>query len=283
MILPYGLYTLVFDSTIIDTEFSAAISNSKIEDDYSLPLQLGYKQNSHFTGREKILETLSETLTASNIGSHCESPSAIILLGIGGVGKTQLARQYAYKYCSQHTSISWINSMSVETIYASFLEIARRIVLHYASRNGAAIPPYTNLAQHLSMPGLIDGDGQIVFSHITRGPVVEAVKSWFSLPDNKGWLLIFDNADDLDSFNIGEFFPTVAANGKILITTRRRECTRFGDEFELDVLEERESIKLFQRSCQNKQTFTVQGKYTVEFHINSPMVEMKLIRLFYRI
>jgi len=270
MILPRKPYTSAVEITIVDTEFSIAISHSKIEDDYRLSLQLGYKQNAHFTGREEILKTLCERLTTTNIGSDGESPSAIIVLGIGGVGKTQLARQYAYKYCSRHTSISWINSMGLETTYASFLELARRIVQHYATRNRAAIPPYANLAQHLGMPGLIDSDGQIVFNHSTRSPVVEAVKGWFSMPGNTGWLLIFDNVDDLDSFNIGEFFPTAAENGKILITTRRRECTRFGEELELDVLQERESIKLFQRSCQHKQPYTGQGKCIVESCIYSP-------------
>jgi hypothetical protein len=179
MLLSYRLLCLIVDSILVDTELSTTMSNLRLEDDYHLPLHLGYKPNPHFTGREEILRMLNEVLTKSADGADAEPCAAVVLLGIGGVGKTQLARQYAYKYFSNHTSISWINSMSVETVYASFLELARRIVPHYAARNQSSIPPYTNLAQHLSMPGLIDGDGQILFNHNTRGPVVEAVKGWF--------------------------------------------------------------------------------------------------------
>lgn len=248
---------------------------STIKDDYRLPLQLGYKQNSHFTGRERILTSLHEALTSSRMESEDESPAAVVLLGTGGVGKTQLARQYAYKHSSDHTSIAWINSMSVGTIYASFLELARRIIPHYASRNRALVPPYNNLAQHLGMPNLINADGQVNFTHETRHIVVEAVKGWFSLPGNTGWLIIFDNVDDLDSVSIGDFFPTAAENGRILITTRRRECTRFGNELELDVLEECESIKLLQRSCQHKQCFQEEGKFSGHFTLVDATLDAK--------
>ncbi|CZT01127.1 uncharacterized protein RCO7_02774 [Rhynchosporium graminicola] len=117
-----------------------------IEDGFVLPLQLGYKQNSHFTARERNLRELHELLTASGDGSEEESPTAVVLLGIGGV-------------------------------------------------------------------------------------------------------------DDLESVNVGDFFPTVAKTGRILITTRRRECTRFDVELELDMRDEDESIRLLQHSCQHKQLF----------------------------
>ncbi|XMA16751.1 hypothetical protein WAI453_009542 [Rhynchosporium graminicola] len=151
-----------------------------IEDGFVLPLQLGYKQNSHFTARERNLRELHELLTASGDGSEEESPTAVVLLGIGGV---------------------------------------------------------------------------VTFDHHTRHSVVEALMGWFSLPRNTGWLMIFDNVDDLESVNVGDFFPTVAKTGRILITTRRRECTRFDVELELDMRDEDESIRLLQHSCQHKQLF----------------------------
>ncbi|CZT09975.1 uncharacterized protein RAG0_14579 [Rhynchosporium agropyri] len=138
------------------------------------------------------LRELYELLTASGDGSEEESPTAVVLLGIGG---------------------------------------------------------------HLGLGYLINADGQVTFDHHTRHSVVKALMGWFSLPRNPGWLLIFDNVDDLESVNVGDFFPTVAKNRMILITTRRRECTRFGVELELDILDEDESIRLLQRSCQHKQPF----------------------------
>ena len=64
-------------------------------------------------------------------------------------------------------------------------------------------------------------------------------------------------ADDLDSFSIGSFFPTAAANSKMLVNTRRHECTRFGEELELDVMQKHEGIGLLSaaaRVSKHKQT-----------------------------
>lgn len=233
---------------------------SLIKDNYHLGLHLKYKPNSFFTGREEMLKSLYEQMKNSNVEGDTSPTSIVVLIGTGGVGKTQLARQYAYQYSSLYTSVSWISGMSLETAYEGFREIAQRVVRHYAAENKGTTPPYTNLAQHLGMPGLIDGEGHISPDHVHRSLVVEAVKSWLAAPQNVDWLLIFDNVDDLDSFDIGEFLPTTVANGNILITTRRRECTRFGMELELKVMVEAESIELLRRSYQRKQAFISQGK-----------------------
>ena len=262
-------------STNSDHESAHTIARSVIEDNYCLALQLKYKPNSLFIGREEMLDSLHRLLKDTSPETSTVPAAIVVLLGIGGVGKTHFARQYSYKFCSGYTSISWINGTSLETTYAGFHDLARRLVRHYGASNKALIPPYTNLAQHLGMPGLIDGDGQIAFNPKTRSLVVEAVKDWFSSPKNMGWLLIFDNVDDLDSFNIGDFFPTAAANGKMLITTRRRECTRFGEELELDVMQKHEGIELLQRSCKRKQAFTGQGKINTPFcsvHVGTELI-----------
>lgn len=249
--------TLPLIIMLLDRELPRISGRPVIENDYNLTLQLGYKPNSQFTGRAKALESLHRLLTNSNVEKRLQA-TTVVVLGIGGVGKTQCVRQYAYRYCSQYTSISWINGTSLETTYAGFHELARRLIRHYSTVNKASIPPYTNLAQHLGIPGLIDGDGEVSFNHKTRSSVVEAVKNWFSAANNNRWLVIFDNVDDLESFDIGDFLPTAAENGKILMTSRRRECSRFGEELELDVMEKLESIELLQCSC--KRTFTAQGK-----------------------
>ena len=48
---------------------------------------------------------------------------------------------------------------------------------------------------------------------------VDAVKRWLSRPENSGWLLIFDNADDLKSVGISRYYPS-SSGGHILITSR---------------------------------------------------------------
>ena len=259
-IMMYIHPAVMLTSTPLDRDPACAAAHPLIKDDYCLTLELGCKRNLHFTGRKDVLHTLHKMFINPSIGTNRPQATTVVLLGIGGVGKTQCARQYAYTHGSQYTSINWINATNLETTYASFHELARRLVRHYATRNKASIPPFIKLAQHLGIPGLIDGNGQISFIHETRKAVVEAVKEWYSSENNQGWLLIFDNVDDLESFDIGEFFPTAAANSSILITTRRRECTRFGEELELDVMQKLESIELLQRSCKRKHPFTGQGE-----------------------
>ncbi|KAK4895529.1 hypothetical protein LTR27_006311 [Elasticomyces elasticus] len=248
----------------VNTQKVLNAGQHSITDNYTLELRLGYKQNSIFTGREQALNDLHDLLTSPGRLPDEARGSPIVVHGTGGVGKTQLARQYAYLRHKSFTSVSWINCTSIDTTYASFHTLARRLVEHYATKNKASIPPFSNLAQHLGLHGLIDQDGVITWSHTSRDSVVEAVKKWLSRPDNIGWLVIFDNFDDLDSYDIASFFPDQTGNGRILITTRRRECARLGIPMELDVLDHSESTDLLKRSCQRRGSFSEQERYHAE-------------------
>ena len=136
-------------STPLDRDPSCATARSLIQDDYCLAIQLGCRQNMHFTGREDVLQSLHERFINPSIGTNRPQATTVVLLGIGGVGKTQCARHYAYTYGSQYTSISWINATSLETTYASFHELARRLVRHYATKNKASNPPIRTLLNTL--------------------------------------------------------------------------------------------------------------------------------------
>jgi len=59
--------------------------------------------------------------------------------------------------------------------------------------------------------------------------VVEAVKRWLSRSQNRHWLLILDNADDLENINCRHFIPS-ANHGHVLITSRRSEVSHFWPE-----------------------------------------------------
>jgi hypothetical protein len=232
-----------------------------VEDDYSLGLDLRHPQNPQFTGREDKLESLHKLLMVSGDKTCCLEATPVVLLGAGGVGKTQLSRQYAYTYSSSYTSITWIHGQSLGTIYTGFHTFACRLVRHYAARNQSITSRYAALARHLNLSGLINSNGDVSFNHNVRDQVVEAVKNWLSFSRNTGWLLIFDEVDDLEGFDLTKFFPMTTTNGKILITTRRREGARFGRELELGVLGEAESIELLRRSSRRKQKFTGQGMH----------------------
>src|SRR6266566_3877940 len=99
-------------------------------------------------------------------------------------GKTQTAVEYAFRYRDDYNTILWVKAESIESINSDFVTIAHLLNL----------PEKQEQEQHL---------------------IVEAVKRWFK--NHAGWLLIFDNADDLEM--VRSFLPT-DGKGYILLTTR---------------------------------------------------------------
>jgi transcriptional regulator with XRE-family HTH domain/tetratricopeptide (TPR) repeat protein len=162
--------------------------------DPSLSLwNIPHRRNLHFTGRVELLNQLSQHL-APLVQDHptttrraaLTQPQAI--KGLGGIGKTQIAVEYAYRSREQgnYTHILWINSANEETLLTSFVELAELL---------PAFPAKSETDQH---------------------KLVAAVKRW--LEDCKQrWLLIFDNADEVSLVN--EYLPQ-RGNGSILLTTR---------------------------------------------------------------
>ncbi|KAI5194016.1 hypothetical protein E4T38_09763 [Aureobasidium subglaciale] len=218
---------------------------SIIQDDFHLSLSLGYRRNQMFTGRDDHLRTLHELLSGH------QTNSTVVVVGIGGLGKTQVVREYAYRFSHEYTSIVWFDCHSLETVQTSFLQLAQRLVRHYANHNSSVVPPYSQLAQHLSMAGAIDTNGHVKHPVDNKSLVVDAVHKWFGQKGNAGWLVVFDNYDDVNSeqFSDGRLFPETSENGKILVTTRRRECARFGRLLEMDTMSEEESLELLEKSC----------------------------------
>src|ERR1700680_1968756 len=62
-----------------------------------------YGRNSFFTGREEVLERLRVALTAHAHPVAIPQPQAIS--GLGGIGKTQLAIEYAYRYRTDYAAV----------------------------------------------------------------------------------------------------------------------------------------------------------------------------------
>jgi hypothetical protein len=159
----------------IEAALGTSFSSTKIctlsEKIRNLPLE----RNCYFTGRKEILLHMYDILTAER---------KVALSGIGGVGKTHIALEYAYRYEGEYEAIFWIRSDSREAIVASYFDIASMLKL----------PEKDSHDQDLT---------------------IRAVKLW--LQKNVPWLLIFDNADEVKL--VYDFFP-VGTAGHLLITTR---------------------------------------------------------------
>jgi tetratricopeptide (TPR) repeat protein len=156
-----------------------------------------YPQNPLFTGREELLTQLATTLHTGQPTAFCQ-PQAIT--GLGGIGKTQLALEYAYRYRGDYQAVLWAQAEIRETLTSSYLTIAALLNVPEKSEQESA-------------------------------RVIAAVKNW--LQRSTGWLLILDNADDLALAR--DFLPP-SLGGQVLLTTRAQATGRFARRLEVDIL-----------------------------------------------
>lgn len=78
-------------------------------------------RNPHFTGRDEIIEKV-------RVGLLGERRSAVrVLHGPGGVGKTQLALEYAHRFAGQYDLVWWIDAEQVEQVPTRYAELAARV------------------------------------------------------------------------------------------------------------------------------------------------------------
>jgi len=89
-----------------------------------------YLRNPFFTGREDVLKKLHEALTSGSAAALSQ-PQA--LSGLGGIGKTQTAVEYAYRYRDQYTAVLWVRADSREALASSFVSLAQ--VLDLPAKN----------------------------------------------------------------------------------------------------------------------------------------------------
>ncbi|MEU3738889.1 MULTISPECIES: FxSxx-COOH system tetratricopeptide repeat protein [unclassified Streptomyces] len=165
-------------------------------------------RNPNFTGRMELLDLLGERLRE---GTTTVLPEAIH--GMGGVGKTQLAIEYAYRHQSEYDIVWWIPSERPGQIGQALVELAGRLGLETSTE--------ANIA----------------------GPAVrEALRE--GRPFSR-WLLIFDNADNPEQ--VRHYFPT-GGNGTILVTSRNRRWGLVGGSLEVDVFTREESKELLRHS-----------------------------------
>jgi transcriptional regulator with XRE-family HTH domain len=154
-----------------------------------------YRRNPFFTGREDILMRLHETLTSGTTAALLQAQA---ISGLGGIGKTQTALEYAYRYRDDYQAVFWARADTREGLIADLAAIA----------------------DLLQLPGANEQD---------RHRAVEAVRRWMN--EHTGWLLILDNADDVEL--VSEFLPT-ASKGQILLTTRAQALGMIAQGLELE-------------------------------------------------
>ena len=161
-----------------------------------------YMRNLYFTGRERVLARLRAILGENIVA--LSQPRAIS--GLGGIGKTQTALEYAYRYAEEYDLVLWVRADSRE----------------------ALVEQFAGLALHFGLPNHAEAD---------QHRLAQAVKRWLETEREETWLLIFDNVDDIPM--VKEFLPT-RGNGAILLTTRLRAVGKHIRKIELETLSREE-------------------------------------------
>ncbi|KAJ0337610.1 hypothetical protein COL922a_006603 [Colletotrichum nupharicola] len=149
-----------------------------------------FGRNENFVGRETILSKLLERIPPTANGDACPRTA---IVGLEGIGKTQVAIEAAYRVREVHPdcSVFWVPAVSVEMFDNHYRKIGRALKL----RN-------------------IEGP---------KADVKTLVRTALERDDINSWLLIVDNADDTGLLFNG---PKLAAyipsrrRGSILFTSR---------------------------------------------------------------
>ncbi len=139
-----------------------------------------YRRNPLFTGRGALLDQLH----AAFLANGTTGVSIQTINGLGGIGKTQIALEYAYRYSKTYQAVFWIS----------------------ADPQGDAVSDFVTIAQVLDLPEKNEPDQALI---------IAAIKRW--LQSHELWLLLFDNIEDVAAINT--LIPETG-NGHILITTR---------------------------------------------------------------
>lgn len=135
----------------------------------------------------------------------------IALFGLGGVGKSQTAIEYCYRYKAKYKSIFWINSINRSRLLSGFASIVERT--------------------------------QCEFNHTDPSPenIARAALRW--LRTHEDWLLVIDNLDDIAV--VKDHLPMTDSPGHTLIITRNTDPEQIlAEGIEVMTLSLSESVSL---------------------------------------
>lgn len=161
-----------------------------------------------------------------------------VVHGLGGMGKTWLAADFARTYRAEYSAVFWLERFSEVRLKRSVVNAARRLPRHEVT---------VSFLEGLQSPN-IDSD-----------QAVKGLLGWLKLPTNHNWLLIIDNVDrdyhsesrDPQAFYLKHYLPS-ADHGSILITSRLPSLARYGESKKLAGLDD-EQAKVVLKNAAGKE------------------------------
>jgi len=168
-------------------------------------------RNPNFTGRGKDLGRLYEHLRS---GTGASDP--VVLHGLGGVGKTQLALEYVHRFQADYDLVWWMDASQPNLTDTALIKLAEHFDLH--------AEPVKQV-----------------------NAVVNALRQGKHFPRS---LLIFDNADRPE--DVARFLPG-GPHTRVLITSRNRDWAASARAIEINVFDRTESVEHLTRQVRGIQ------------------------------
>ncbi|RAO71649.1 uncharacterized protein BHQ10_007661 [Talaromyces amestolkiae] len=193
--------------------------------EHSRTLYIPFLRNRQFVGRSTELSRLKRKLFQD---ADCQK---VAISGLGGIGKTQVALQFAYSVKEDYPELSifWVQALSMESFERGCMEIARALGIHHGQES--------------------------------KEDVKMLVRRWLCAKSAGKWLLIVDNADDLDLLRgpkqtdgLLNFLPE-SDDGLTVFTTRFGGIAQYlagSDVVDIGKMTEQETIDLLEKSLIRK-------------------------------
>jgi hypothetical protein len=228
-IIPGFLAAVITAFAVVFTAVFAFLPLISTDDKHDTPapatpsklFNVPYLRNRFFTGREELLKQLHDNLTQNKATAltqaqarPTDSAQAQEIRGLGGIGKTQTAVEYAYRHRDEYQHVLWVNAATRDELITSVV----------------------GLAALLNLPERQEQD---------QTKIVAAVNQWLITHD--GWLLIVDNADDLAM--VEDFLPR-GGKGHLLLTTRAHATGALANDIEVEKLDAQKGMLLQSRIAQ---------------------------------
>lgn len=174
--------------------------------------------------RQKELYHIHKTL------ADADGRGMVVLCGMGGIGKTQLAATYAECHRADYSDIFWLDARSEDSAKMSYARIAENTLQEH---------PSTSRHSNISAEN-------------EEGEIMTAVKRWLSRPRNTRWLMICDNYNDPAVEDIHRFLPE-ANHGSFIIITRS-STVKIGCQIQVRNLDISDSLEILSNTSLRKTT-----------------------------
>ena len=209
-----------------DSEEENLMADPLEGDDFHVPFQLTDSPVvGFFVDRELEIKEMERKLLPKGTQN---GRNIHILHGLGGVGKTQLAIEYARRHCDKYNAIVWVNGNSTDTILESLARFARSV-------KSSGVPYLTTDTAQRAPDIMAEAD---------------TVLRWLALEKNRRWLMIFDNVSqdntskgNAEPYDVASYMP-LADHGSILITTRLHSLVERGTSTKVTSFRHHQALEL---------------------------------------